>query len=407
MRSPLLLTLLIASNLVAPAFGQSAADRAQAWEDNAREIPCQRYALFTDLPEDEARIIADNMDLLHKTSSDFFKDFDGRVPSGDQVCVFGNQEDYMAWLKDRVDADGTGSAGMFVQRGEDRALVAWKGDMPLTKLLGTLRHEGFHHVASELFPGIPVWANEGMAGLFERSVPVSNGLALGNVRSQDVARLRQAVKRDALMRLNAFFRVDPKRWSNKVRKGDASVNYLQAWAVCQFLLYGEEGKYKQGFLIFLGNMNDGMGWKTAFQEAYGVKNYALIEKRFLVFVDSIKPSDLELVVPRMILMGEGMKSLIDNGEQVPSAGACAGRLRADGFETKLPKQYGGGTFSTQIDSPFLLPKETGGELRFADDKGKPLQGACRRPSIIARNLAPRELLLRWTDKDTWEIYVDN
>jgi len=406
MRTMTVLSLLISVTLSSTAVGQ-AARRAQAWEDKAREIPCQRYTLYSDLPDGQARVVAGNLDLLHSTCTDFFKDLDGKVPTGDQVCVFADQDDYMAWLQDRVGANGTGSAGMFVQQGSNRVLVAWLGDQPFTQLLGTLRHEGFHHVAAEIFPGLPVWANEGLAEMFERAVPVSNGLALGNVRSGDVAALQRAVKKDELIPLNRFFRLEPRRWIHTVRTGGASLNYLQAWAVSHFLLYGDDGRYKQGFLTFLSGMNRGLGWKTAFEEAYGLKNYALLEKRFLDFVAELKPSDLEVVVPRMILMGEGMRALSDRGERVPNAGACAGRLRATGFQTRLPEQYGGGTFSTSVDNPFALPEATGGELQFADNDGNPLRGLARRPGIIARNLAPRELLLRWKNDGTWEIVVDN
>ena len=397
--------------LLVLVLGQSglahAQSRAQAWEDRARNVECRNYTLMSDLPEPQARIVADNIDQLHDTCVKFFKELKGTPPYGDQVCVFADKDDYMAWLRESINVDGTGSAGMFVSRGSQRAIVAWKGNMRLSDLLGVLRHEGFHHFASVLFPDIPIWANEGIAELFERAVPVSNGLALGNVRSRDVLQLRQLVEQNALLPLNQFFRQSSKSWNLKVQRGDASTNYLQAWAVVQFLLYGDDGKYKDGFLGFLGGMNRGLPWQQAFQEAYGVRNYALLQKHFLRWVEDLRPSDLERVVPRMILMGEGLAALGERGEQFTDAGSVAGRLTAAGFECTVPEQFGGGQFTTRNDDPFDLGDATGGRLALCDQRGKPLRQPTRRPCVIAKGLAPRELMLRWKTDGTWELLVDD
>lgn len=388
---------------VAAAHAQS---RAEAWDADTPEVECRNYTLKTDLPESQARIVADNLDQLHDTCVKFFSELKGDVPYGDQVCIFADRNDYMAWLKKYINVDGTGSAGMFVRRGSRRAIVAWKGNMRLSDLLGTLRHEGFHHFAAVLFEDIPVWANEGIAEVFERAVPVSNGLAVGNVRSSDVLRLQDLVKQNALLPLNQFFRLSPDRWNHQVKRGGASNNYLQAWAVVQFLLYGDDGQYKDGFLGFLRAMNQGRSWEQAFQDAYGVRNYFLLQKHFLKWVKELRPSDLERVVPRMILMGEGLAALGEQGQGFTDARVVAGRLRSTGFQCNVPEQFGGGQFSTRDKDPFDLGSASGGQLQLCNQQGQPLRQATRRPCVIARGLAPRELMLRWKRDGSFEIVVD-
>ncbi|MCH2137194.1 MAG: DUF1570 domain-containing protein [Phycisphaerales bacterium] len=407
MRATTIIAITLAAITASTTWAQRSRSAALEWEQRARDVPCQNYALQTDLSDQDASVIADSMDQFMVTCSGMFSELDGRPSTGDQLCVFASQDDYMAWLHHYLGVDGTGSAGMFLQLGDRRALVAWKGEAPLPQLLGTLRHEGFHHIASTTFPNLPPWANEGIAEMFERAVPVSNGLAMGNVRSRDVIALQRAVKEDDLIPLNRFFRIEPRNWNHAVRRGDAQIQYLQAWAIIQFLLYGEEGKYKEGFISFLRDMNAGEGWQTAFTNAYGVRNYALLEKKFIDFIETLRPSDLESVIPRMVLMGEGLKSLSQRGERIPDANTCAGRLRSDGFQCPLPPQYGGGTVSTGMDNPFKLGDESGGRLVFADANGRPLQGYAPRPNILATGLGPRELLLRWLPDDTWEVLVDN
>jgi len=399
--------LLPAAVLLCCVATTHAQSRAEAWDANTPEVECRNYTLKTDLPESQARIVADNLDQLHDTCVKFFNELKGDVPYGDQVCVFNDRDDYMAWLKKYINVDGTGSAGMFVRSGSRRAIVAWKGNMRLSDLLGTLRHEGFHHFAAVLFEDIPVWANEGIAEVFERAVPVSNGLAVGNVRSSDVLRLQQLVEQNALLPLNQFFRLSPTSWNHQVNRGSASNNYLQAWAVVQFLLYGDEGQYKNGFLGFLRAMNQGRSWQQAFQDAYGVRNYALLQKHFLKWVKELRPSDLERVVPRMILMGEGLAALGEKGEGFTNAGVVANRLKSAGFSCTVPEQFGGGQFSTSDNDPFDLGNASGGQLQLCDQRGKVLRQATRRPCVIAKGLAPRELMLRWKTDGTWELLVDD
>ncbi len=406
LRSLRLTWLAVAAALSCTALG-SAQTRADAWENRARQVSCRNYTLITDLPDAQAKDVADNLDQLHDTCTEFFAALRGRIPTGEQVCVFATQEDYNDWVHRRIGANPTGSAGMFVQAGNKRALVAWLGGQPMHRLLGTLRHEGFHHAAALLFPDLPVWANEGIAEMFERAVPVSNGLALGNVRSSDVARLQQAINRNALTPLNDFFRMSSDRWNSQVQRGTASTNYLQAWATVQFLLYGDGGRYKGGFLTFLDGLNRGLSWQQAFAEAYNVRDYAVIQQHFANFVRTMKPTDLEQAVPRMILLAEGVRAMRSQGIQARDEASIVMALKNANFTSTIPDRYGGGTFSARDDDAFELPNQTGGRLFLCDRNGRPLRSNTARPCVIAADLQPRELMLRWKDDDSWELIVDD
>jgi hypothetical protein len=246
-----------------------------------------------------------------------------------------------------------------------------------------------------------------LAEVFGHAVPVSNGLALGNVWTQDVALLKQAVKRGSLLRFNAFFRLSGTRWNHAVTQGSADIQYLEAWALIQFLLYGGDGRHQQGFLNFLELLNQGTSWQNAFARAFDVRDYQVIEKHFLKFINDLTPSDLELAVPRMILLAEGAKALAARGERFNNADAVASRLKTLGYQCDLPREYGGGTFSTRVRSPFKLHPHTGGELELADRTGRVLHQGVLRPCVLSKGLQPRKLLLRWKTDGSWEIIVND
>jgi len=140
------------------------------WWQRAGETRTKYYNLKTDLQRDEAIEIANHIDRTFESYSALFSGLKLRRIARLDVYVFARQEDYLAILKQKFNDDGTGSGGKCITRGNVISLVAWKGGNSSARLKDVLQHEGFHQFASNFFPRLPTWANEGLAEVFERGV---------------------------------------------------------------------------------------------------------------------------------------------------------------------------------------------------------------------------------------------
>ena len=176
--------------LVVLGFGPVAA--ADSSSSGMKTLQTQSYVLHTDLEQPEAEAIGSHLDTMNVAYRELFSGFRMPPRTPMDVYVFQTEEAYLRFLRDSFGGDGTGSGGMFVTRGSRKALVCWKGDGGMDWVREVLQHEGFHQFAAELFPGIPVWANEGFAELFGHAVVVDGKVVLGEVPPSSLARLRQA-----------------------------------------------------------------------------------------------------------------------------------------------------------------------------------------------------------------------
>ena len=260
----------------APAM---AAAESDDWWHRAPVFPSRYYIVKTDLPKDEAVALARHMDLTCEAYAALFAGFKNWRPKRLELYLFASRDDYIPTLLKQFNARGEGSWGMAIPRGTSMSLAAWRGKHEIDEMKSLLQHEGFHQFAKQLFPKLPTWANEGMAGIFERGVVAGNTLVLGAVKIGDWMRIKKALHNRTVMPFDQFFTMRRSEWNHQVREGDAHGNYLQAWSVTHFFLYANDGRYQTPFLKFLSQLNNDSPWKDAFVAAFGTPDFRAIWKR--------------------------------------------------------------------------------------------------------------------------------
>ena len=299
----LVTVICFASSFCSPAS-------AQDWWTRAAEYRTKYYNFKTDLPKDQAADIANHMDRTFECYANLFSGLKLARPARLDVYVFFNKEDYMAVLREKFNNDGTGSAGKCITRGNVISLVAWKTSRDSNRSLKrTLQHEGFHQFASNLFPNLPTWANEGLAEVFERGVLVDGKVVLGEVSRTDIRRLTSAMKEGRFRSINQILSVEQSEWNQQVVSGSAGENYLQAWNICHCFLYAEDSKYQKQFMNFLKGINQGMEWKASFVNAFGVPDFDSMNEVWFRYVESASPMDYRETIERMQFLAMGYMKL--------------------------------------------------------------------------------------------------
>ena len=237
------------------------------------------YELTTDLDEDSARKLGVHMDVVFEAYRKMFERFQGHPTKRLDAYIFREQSTYLEFLMKKFGMDGTGSGGMFIQRGDDGALVVFEGGQGLARVREVLQHEGFHQFAAILFPGIPLWANEGFAELFEKGVVIDGEIDefhVGAIPRGTLLQLQRARGENTLLPFDSFFLIDSKAWSDGLKDGAASLNYMQAWSLVHFFLYAENAKWQNDFLQFLALLNKGMDWQQAFSTVFKTTDYGQV-----------------------------------------------------------------------------------------------------------------------------------
>ena len=143
-----------------------------------------------------------------------------------KVLIFSGEAGYLDWCRDVLGVLPRHTAGYYAPT--LRQLLAW--NLPERKdLLGTLRHEAFHHYLDLLNPDPPPWFDEGMAEDQEGAVLENGSLKTGIVRPRHLLRLRAEGEKP----LQAFLRQDAETFYSG---GEES--YARAWALVHFLRHG-------------------------------------------------------------------------------------------------------------------------------------------------------------------------
>ena len=372
-----------------------------AAEAGLRILASPSYRLHTDLPDEEARSLSAHLEVMNSAYRELFSGL--RMPPARvmDVYVFQTQQGYLRALRRDWSVDGTGSGGMFVIRGSKRAVLTWKGNQGLGRVRSVLQHEGFHQFAAELFPGLPLWANEGLAELFEHAVVVDRRVVLGEAPADSVAMLRRARDGNALLPFNAFFEIDSSEWGSHVRSGAAGLQYTQAWGLVHFFLYAREGRWQRPFLSFLEQLNRGMEWSAAFRSCFNVDSWSEIQGEFLAYLDAMRPADYRSIIQQLEFMAVGMQTLAAEGVYPGSLQVLGQQLQNRSFE--FTSQLFETPRTMRADDPSLYRLPPGGDGRasprfvLADDRGRPVGGSLlKRPwNIGTAGLEPRNFMVWW------------
>lgn len=388
------------------AFGQSQGD----WWSRSKVFRSRYYMVRTDFPDDEAKALAEHMDATCDTYIAMFKGLTTWQQTRLDLWLFQTREDYVATLQSRLQADGSGSQGMCISRGNQITLVGWRGEHGDERMRSLLQHEGFHQFARLLFDDLPTWANEGLAEVFERGVPVDGKIVIGEVTAQDKRRLEDALN-DGFRPFGELFTVENSQWNLEVRLGDAGTNYLQAWSITHFFLWAEDGKYQKQFLKFLKLLNQRADWQPAWVAAFGLPNYANMEKKWRDYVGQIAQHDYRTTIRRMDFLAQGMKSLHEKDIRPITFDELKQELQKADFKHTSNLFGEAVELSAEDEETFQIPfaSETGTDCRFelVDSRGrKPRPGS--RPSSIplqieTAGLKPLNFSVHW--KRTGKEYI--
>ncbi|MBM43958.1 MAG: hypothetical protein CMJ36_02950 [Phycisphaerae bacterium] len=363
------------------------------------------YELHTDLDEGTARALGSHMDVVFEAYGKMFERFQGHPTKRLDAYIFRTQTAYLEFLRKKYGVDGTGSGGMFLQRGDDGALVVFEGGQGLRRVREVLQHEGFHQYAAILFPGIPLWANEGFAELFENGVVIDGEIDefhVGSIPRGTLQQLKRARAENGLLPFDSFFLIDSKAWSRSLKDGGASLNYMQAWSLVHFFLYAEEARWQDDFLGFLGLLNKGMDWQQAFSSVFKTSDYSEIQDEYIRWLDAAQPTSHRAIIHELEYLATGMHALHGAGIHPNTARLLRQQLKSNRYEyeshlfgeiTMLSETHPG-LFELQLDGP-----GSGATIVLADDRGRPLVNGAppgSRPwNIRTLGLKPFDYIVRW------------
>jgi hypothetical protein len=243
-----------------------------------REYDTRYYRVFTDVDDLQVREaclrITRMAEEYHNRTSDFAGQITQRLP----FYLFKNSAEYFAaGALPKTDGMFDGSRLMAVG---DKGWRTWH----------TVQHEGFHQFMRSVIGGpLPMWVDEGMAEYFGEAIFTGDGFVSGIIPPRRLARIKSTL---ALSEQDGGFKsvhemLDLSRqdWNKQM----SLPNYDQAWSMVQFLAHGDNGKYRQPFVQFMGLVSRGSGSRTAFTEIFGDDDTAF-EKRWREYWTSLPQS---------------------------------------------------------------------------------------------------------------------
>jgi hypothetical protein len=164
-------------------------------------------------------------------------------------------------------------------------------DMLKMDLLGCAAHEGWHQyyhwlVVSQV--ALPSWINEGMGDYFYVAAPrdeKGKKVDLGNVNDGRLWVLQAAKRQSRMVPLAEFVTM-----LQSAYYANPGICYAQGWALCQFLLHGEGGKYAKLIPSYVKLLCNDTNWESVQAKVFKGLDLAVMEKEFHAYVDSMKPS---------------------------------------------------------------------------------------------------------------------
>ncbi len=384
----------------------------QDWWARAPLYRSNYYNIKTDLEPAEAKVMAEHMDATFGAYWGLFSRLPVRLqrPATLDLYMFANQQDYVNVLAGRFHDDATGSWGKCITAGKSISLVGWKGHHSLEDFKRLFQHEGFHQLSSHLFSGTPLWAEEGMAELFERGVAVGSQLVVGDFPPRDKAVLVRAIEAAQIIPFEQFLAITPQQWDTRVRTGDAQLQYLQAWSLIHFLVFAEEGKFETSYLNFLVQLNRRVPWQRAFVASFGVPDVKALEAQWSQYVRAAHPTDYRETLCRLDFLAAGMAALAAEEIYPTSIEELKGHLQKKAFEHRSNMPGEPRQMSAQDSQLFEVPFAEGvAERRFEllEPRGGGNRGR-QDPSprtIVATGLYPQVFFAEWARRGREAGYV--
>jgi hypothetical protein len=308
----------------------------QAAANETRRFRSAAYDITTDLPQEQAKEVADHMDAVYQEYSRRFAAYGKRNAEPLRLWVFATREGYLEFLAGH-DINGFGTGGMFFRRDDASGLVSFLGNRSLEDMLETLRHEGMHQVAYQrIGDTLPVWLNEGMAEWFGYAIPSRRGFVMGLADPRAVARLQAASERNSLLPLADLLRMEQADWNQRVQTGQAGSNYDQAWSVVHFLANAEGGRHQNILSTLLHAYWSGKNHDQAIKAAFGT-DLAPMESAWKAYVASLRADELYEAQDIIGVYRVLLEALDEAGSQPADAAELDAALAAHADRLVLPE----------------------------------------------------------------------
>jgi len=375
------------------------------------------YTIRSDLDLETTRLYAAHMDTMFVEYSRRLAALPQRLPHVLNVFMFERRSDYVETLRTQFGIDATGSAGMFFVTQRGAGLAFFVEDIPRSRILHVIQHEGFHQFAYSRFgTDLPIWANEGLAEFFGFAVVIGREVVIGQSSPWTLAALREAIEADATIPFIEMITMTTEGWNARVRSRQAALQYQQAWSMVHFLVFGDGGRYREAFERYLRLLNTGMPSEPAFVDAFQTSNLDAFQDRWRSYVlNDARPGSFVAALERLEFLAEGMLAL----ERAGKRPMTFDQLRDALVETKFVHRIERHGYAAELraDNPlvFEIPQDDQNrqEPTFAVERPRPprtvrdRQAEAERPmpaSIRTQSLRPRNLTVRWIRTDNGFTY---
>jgi len=266
---------------------------SQAFQQRAWRIQEGKLRIVSDIAPEQRRETFEKTRWLLSTIELVFDGMATRRPSdGLEVFYANDRNDYLSILRTEANADGSNTAGMAVYGGRRTMLfvrgLEWR----------TIQHEAWHASRSVFIPNMPTWLDEGLAEIFEHGAFLDDQFTIGGVGDDDLRKVRALIETGNWIPIERFVQSDA-AWNQRVRNGDIEgyAQYVQAWAICHFLLFADDGEHRGRINTFMRSLNRGADAWTAFDAAIGRNSRSVeaLDQEVRAWFTSAKPVELKAI----------------------------------------------------------------------------------------------------------------
>lgn len=363
----------------------------------------RHYSLFTNLPSGEAAYFGRHMDAAFDQYSKQFREFKSNSNRPMSLYLFRTREQYLRHIQGHgINAANTG--GIFFIRENIRGLATWVHGQPRSRTLSVLQHEGFHQFAFDRFESrLPVWANEGLAQLFEDGVLVGKRMVFGLGNARRIERVKRAIKSGAAIDFDKMLNMSDKQWRSAVIAGGerSALLYDQAWSMAYYMVSTRK-KRSDAFAKYLKLLGKGRGSDTAFEQVFG-QNMAAFRRGWQKFALETEPDAVNTAAERLEFLGRGLIMLRERGEKMPlNISELRARLQRYRFRLQVSSHGNVTEYNAEDEENFYFrhPNGTRGKfiVRKSFDRKFP-------PTITAPGLNPIPTLV-WSRNSDGQLAQD-
>jgi hypothetical protein len=410
------LLLLVAMPFALPQDASASASAASAQANPPRpiewspapEFRSRHYRILSDLAPEDTRLYAAHLDIIYEEYARRLSSLAQRAPEVPFVLMFAKERDYLRVLRDRYAINATGSGGMFFISPGGAALAFFTESLPRSRVFHVIQHEGFHQYAHSKFAGtLPPWLNEGLAEYFGEAIVLEGKVIIGQASPGPIEAIKKAIEQNATVDFHRMLTMTGEQWNANVQAGNASVQYMQAWSMVQYLSWADGGRYQRAFEGYLQRIHAGMPSERAFVDAFGTNDLVQFERAWKEWAAKAVPSALAVAAMRITFMAEGLLELSRNGVKVDGFDEMLSRLAERNFATEVvvhgrTQRIEANEKVLEIPMDALTPTQPVFDMippklsRLSTVERKREEERPTPPTVTTRGLEPRELVLKWT-----------